>query len=316
MENQQIEEIAEHQNIPEHLFFPRTLKEHVWCNYLGRRLYDDEKYLFESYRAEIKINRLLKELYEQCIKKKNLYVPELTELDGDCLFSSLVYHGISSSIEELRNILSFIMYIYKDYKNFLPGQTESLKELFSLFNEIEYVSCNQKVNDRYVFVDFYKYTYNVMCQDLTNNHSWTRTPTQLILMVISYLYKVEIVIINNTSDYEHKISAFDNVTDKPELKKIYLGHIGEYHYVPIDILKEDEELEPLLYDHAQQNFIVWAKQKEHTRIMWYLDEIKKQQQMQHMQQMTISSSNPDHHLEYEEYDINKASNSDYYNVFL
>ena len=152
-----------------------------------------------------------------------------------------------------------------------------------------------------------------MCQDLTNNHSWTRMPSQLILMVISYLYKVEIIIISNMNDYENRISAFDNLTEKPELKKLYLGHIGEYHYVPIDILKDDEEVDPIFYDTAQQNFVAWANEKEQTRITWYLEDLKRNQVMS---SMTISSSNPAHHRNFEEYDLTRASNDDYYNVFF
>ena len=211
------------------------------------------------------------------------------------------------------------MYIYKDYKGFLPGQNDTLSELFSLFQEVEvddqkiYVSCGRKVDGKYKFVNFYKYTYNVMCQDLTNNHSWTRMPSQLILMVISYLYKVEIIIISNMNDYENRISAFDNLTEKPELKKLYLGHIGEYHYVPIDILKDDEEVDPIFYDTAQQNFVAWANEKEQTRITWYLEDLKRNQVMS---SMTISSSNPAHHRNFEEYDLTRASNDDYYNVFF
>ena len=101
-------------NIPEDVLFPKTLKESIWTNYLGRKLNIEERYLFESYRTELKINQQLKQLYDVCVKKKNLYIPELTELDGDCLFSSLVYHGLARSVKELRNTISIIMYIYKD----------------------------------------------------------------------------------------------------------------------------------------------------------------------------------------------------------
>jgi len=273
-------------NIPEELLFPRTINIKILTEYLERPVSYNERCMLEDVKVEKKMNNMLKGLYEQCIKKGNLYVPELTDLDGDCLFASLVYHKIASSVEELRKSLALVMYFYKDYKDFIPGTDLTLHEMFTFMNEIEYVSCKRKINNDYVFVDFYKYTYNVMCQDLTNNHSWTRIPTQLILTVLSYIYKLEIIILSNLNDYENKINAFDNAITKPELKKIYLGHLGESHYVPIAVLSEDEELVPILYEDAKNELLEWAQEMENKKIRkyYYQKQIQQEQQEQQTQQ--------------------------------
>ena len=122
-----------------------------------------------------------------------------------------------------------------------------------------------------------------MCQDLTNKSSWTRMPTQLILLVLSYIYKLEIVIISRLNDYENRINAFDNVITKPELKKIYLGHLDEAHYVPIDVLTEDEELVPILYEDAKNELLEWAQEMETKKIRKYYYQKQIQQEQQNQQ---------------------------------
>jgi hypothetical protein len=255
-------------NVPEELKFPKNLNFKTWSNYLERSLTYNEKIMMESYRAEKYMNELMNQLYKQCNKNYRLYVPVLTELDGNCLFESLVYHGIGKDSDDLRTIISMIMYIYKDYKGFLPTSDTTLKDIFNLTNEVEYVSCKKKINDTYS-VKFYKYEYNTMCQDLSNKHSWSRLPTHLILMIISYLFKVDICVINNKSDYENRINAFDAVENKPELKTIYLGHLGESHYVPLDLLKDEEEFKPIYYNNSKIRLIMWAKKMEEMKIENY-----------------------------------------------
>lgn len=269
-------------DIPEKLLLPNSVNIRTLTEYLERPLSYDERCMFEDVKIEKRMNNMLKGLYEQCIKKGNLYIPELTDLDGNCLFASLVYHKIAASVSDLRQNLALIMYIYKDYKNFIPCTELTLQEMFTFMNEIEFVSCKRKINNEPVFVNFYKYTYNVMCQDLTNNSSWTRIPTQLVLTVLSYIYKLEIIILSNLNEYENRINAFDNVPTKPPTKKIYLGHLGESHYVPLDLLEEDEELIPILYDEATNELQTWMQKMEKVKIRNYLQQ---QQQLQQIQQM-------------------------------
>lgn len=259
--------------IPENLKFPKTIDFKVWAHYLERNLTFNERILLENFRSEKYINESMNQLYKQCINKGNICVPVLTDLDGNCLFQSLIYHGIGKNIENIRIILSLIMYIYKDYKTFLPGNDNTLYDIFNLTNEVKFVSSSKKINN-ITNIEFYKYEYNTMCQDLSNKSSWCRLPTQLILMVISYIFKVDIKIINNINGYEHNINAFETVENKPELKTIYLGHLGESHYVPIILLNDQEEINPIYYNDAKKKLLIWAKRMEQIKINKYNNQLE------------------------------------------
>ena len=305
---------------PPHLIFPRKINLKVWMAYLGRPLSYDERFLLEDYRAERHMNEMMVGLYDQCLKKKQLYVPMLTSLDGNCMFESLVYHGICESVEKLRTVLSLIMYIYKNYKGFLPNTDMTFEEMFGMTNEIEHVLCRRKENGE-VQKEFYKYTYNVMCQDLSNMHSWSRLPTQLIMLLISYMYKLEIIVISNTGSYEHKINAYDSVEIKPEIKTIYLGHLGESHYVPVDVLKDDEEIDPLFYKYAKTRLIDWATKMEEIKIRNHFETIENQKMIIDMKKeletnssfsnMNDSASNQSI---FADIDLSKINNNDCQNI--
>lgn len=271
--------------IPEYLHFPKTLSPKEWSKYLGRSLTDEERFVLTCCHTELHTNKMLKGLYEQCLKKNlRFYVPLLTHLDGNCMFESLTYHGICENHLQLRYIISTILFLFSDYKEtlpngkfkgFLPNTDLSLSEMFTMTNEIDYVLTRKYVGGDCI-KQFYKYTYNVMCQDVASMYSWSKLPTHLIMLVISYIYKLELVIISNTGEYEHKINAYDSSPIKPELKTIYLGHLGESHYVPLDVLKVDEELEPLFYTDAKNNLVDWGYEVESIKVKNYLDEINKE----------------------------------------
>lgn len=261
--------------IPEELKFPKTLDLQKWSKYLGRNLTFEEKFIMVSYRSERCTNDMLHELYNQCFKKNKYYVPMLTHLDGNCMFESLAYHGICENHTQLRTIISTLLYIFKDYKNFLPNTNMSFFDMFTMTNEIEYVICRKYIGE-HVTKEFYKYTYNVMCQDVASSSSWSKLPTQLIMLIISYVYKLEIVILSNHGEYEHKINAYETIENSPELKTIYLGHLGESHYVPVDVLKHDEECVPLYYTDAKRNLLTWGHEMENAKIKNYFNEIERQ----------------------------------------
>ena len=103
------------------------------------------------------MNSMLDGLYEQLDDK--YFVPVLTKLHGDCLFESLIYHGIGTSVLELRKGLACLIYMFKDYKGFFPGNSMSMSEMFGPFNEIEYVVCRNKAVPE-VHKKFFKYTFN------------------------------------------------------------------------------------------------------------------------------------------------------------
>lgn len=191
----------------------------VLREYAGRDLTEREIMIFQNYKIEKTVNTMMRNLHKMCKIKGTVYVPVLTSLDGNCLMESFVYHGLGADVASMRRMLSIIMYIYRDYKNFFPNNDNTLQELFNQTNEVEIVELDGKK---------FKYDYTAMCQDLSNDNSWTRLPTELILMVVSYIFKLNIIIINDNNTYETNIC----ITSMPR-KTIYLGHIGEAHYVPI-----------------------------------------------------------------------------------
>jgi hypothetical protein len=229
--------------------FPKSISPKMWYYYLGRKLSMGEMKLFRDVKYELHMNQMLHGLHEMS-HSKNLYVSALTGLYGNCMFESLNYHKIGEDVMSLRQTLSYFLYQYQDFPNIFPTQSETLKDIFTMGNEIEHVICDK--NEKY-----YKYTYNVMCQDLASDHSWTKIPTQLILMVISLLFEVEIIIISNLSDWENKINVWGK--DK-KVNTIWIGHLGEHHYLPLDKIKDDQldkNIEILMYRNAMQFFIKW-----------------------------------------------------------
>ena len=226
--------------------FPQTIDIGEWSKFLKRELTNDEKRLFARVLEERMLNSAIDNI-NKCVKDRNLKVCKLTDLHGDCFFESLVILGIGDDSEKLRISISHLMYIFRDYRGFFPDQEETLAELFSHFNEIEYVHCKQTNR-------IYKYTYNIMCQDMSESSNWNRLPTQLILMFISKIFNLNIAIIND-SGFEHNININNNNNNT-----IYLGHIGECHYVPINIIT-DKNSDNLEHKENWNKFISWVYQE-------------------------------------------------------
>lgn len=249
------------QSIPRSLYESFDIRK--WSFYLQRKPTRDEERILHNVSSEKHMNEMLHELYKKC-KTENLYVPRLTNLIGDCMFESLLYHKIGEDVESLRKGLAIILNIFKDKKDFLPNGL-TFSEMF--FNEIEFVGCWQ--ND---VQKFYKYTYNIMCQDLSNKHSWSRLPAEFILRVISFLYKLKIVIVMGSSETNPVINSYENVEDPPELETIHLGLLDEFHYVPVNVLDDNESSEELVYVEAYTEFIKWAQGVQKQKIIDYYDE--------------------------------------------
>lgn len=260
-------------DIPDEFKFPKTVDIYAWMQYLGRRLSRREFSIIHGVMQEKEFNDRMRDLYDICEKKK-LYIPELTRLRGDCLFESLNYHGIGNDVEDLRNSLATIMYLYKDHKNLFPSQETTLQELFTSMNDIEYVVKRDYHYDHDNGPEFYKYSYNIMCQDVATCRSWDLLPTQLILMVISLIYKVEICVVNDSSEWVNTINVFEECDEdiKKDVKRIYVGHLSESHYLPVDVLNDDEVIDPIYYKVARVRFIKWGKaieKKMYNRfLMW------------------------------------------------
>lgn len=269
-----VEVVEQHDIVmPECLQFPKTVKIRPWCIYLGRKLNWKERYIIENAKSEIYMNERLTDL-NKCLSD-DLHVPALTELDGNCMFASLVYHKIGNSVEEIRKGLSYIMYTYQNYKNFFPKNDMTLKEQFSFANEIEYVYLKKKKDDpikdeKEETKKIYKYTYNVMCQDLSNLDCWTRLPTEVILRTLCLLFNLHIIVYHDNG-HKTEINVYENVdnADTPELTKIYLGHLGESHYVPVDVKTPDNSDTSVFYTDAKEKFIKWAHCIENLKISIY-----------------------------------------------
>lgn len=241
--------------------FPKSTSIIKWEGYLDRKLDNIEKNLLEELKKEVIINRMLRNLYIRLKERNNqnnvdkLYIPLLTEARGNCLFESLVYHGIGNDINSLRYGIGYLMYQFQNSN--LPGDDITIKDKFKTFycDDIEMVYChtNKKA---------YDYTYNIMCQDITDDRSWTKLPTNLILLVISWLFNVKIIIITELYEHETVINAYENIKNNekmPDLRKIYLSHIGgESHYVPLDKLDKNEKVTLLIHKDVKPLFYEWA----------------------------------------------------------
>lgn len=238
--------------------FPRSVNSKVWKTYLGRNLTPKEYHLLSQFRTEIAFNKQLNVLHDQC-DQGNMFIPCLPDMDGNCLFNSLIEHGIGETVESLRIGLATVMYTFQNYNNFIPETKMTLKEMFDLSNDIEYVGTyNRETGER----KFYKYTYNVMCQDLSNVNSWSKLPTELILRVISVLYKGKIHIVHPDTKWISSVDSFENCDIKPEMQDLHLGLLGETHYVPISEKREGFTYRRLVYEDAKNDFKLWAFRME------------------------------------------------------
>lgn len=228
--------------------YKNIVREDYWEDFLGRKLEQEEIILLKNTESEKKMNDKIFRIYE-IAKDHNLYIPELTNMYGNCLFESFQYHDLCEDIDEFRCGIAFLMIMFKDIKGIFPGfDNKSLENLASDFlikNEI--VFCRKKRRA-------YKYDFVTMCIDLATNTSWTRINTNLILVFISAILNIQIKILHN-SEYVTVIG--DNKSDKT----IYLGLIDEIHYFPLAQKTYNNEAEkkcPKYCDNLKL-FHQWAK---------------------------------------------------------
>jgi hypothetical protein len=246
----------------DNLDFPRTINMFELTKYLNRELNMEEKCLFNSVKMEKLMNIQLNKINET-IKSRNLEISHASVIDGNCLFDSLSSLGYGDNSDELRKSITYLMYIFKDYKNFFTDQQESLNELFANFNEIELVYCknNSKV---------YKYSFDVMCQDMYESCNWTRLNTQLVLMFISKVFNINITIIHDNG-FETTIHLGDENS-----KNVFLAHVGESHYLPISKIEDMDNLKNIEYKHMKHDFLKWATKQSLLKNMKEKEEKQKQ----------------------------------------
>lgn len=246
--------------------FPRSLNGPTWKKYLDRELTYEERFILQDTKSEKVFNLELENLHEHAVKN-GLHISELTKLHGNCLFESIIHHKIGTSVDMLRESLANIMYIFADYKGFFGTQEESIRDLFAIGNDIEYVFCSTEKC-------FYKYTFEVMCQDFSNDNSWTRLLTEVILMIISTLFNVNIIILHNNG---HSTRINTNKSDSNALP-VFLGLIGESHYVPLNRITDENHLSVPKYMDGQIRFFTWASkmwEKKNNKSREDSDEHKK-----------------------------------------
>jgi len=246
--------------------FPKTVKKSEWRNYLGRSLFPFEDEILHDLKKEIILNKKMSSLYGNCLTH-NLYVPHLTKLDGNCFFECLVHGGIGTDIKSLRNAVAYMMWVFGDYKGFLPNREETLRDLFSFTNEIEYVFCKETEK-------LYKYTYDVMCMDLANEKSWGVLPTQLIQLLLSNVFLLNFKVVSDRFDVITQTHAFEAVEEdqRPVLTDFWIGHIFENHYVTAQKIPVGTEVEPLFYNDVKEVFAKWGSAMQKKRYERLLEE--------------------------------------------
>lgn len=201
--------------------YKNIIKIKYWEHYLGRKLEKEEFLILKQTESENRMNEKILDIYELA-KLNGLYVPQLTNMHGNCIFESLQYHGICDDIDEFRCGLAFMMIMFKDKKGFLPSfKNETMEEIFNQFSEESVVFCRKKRR-------LYKYNFVAMCIDLATNSSWTRINTNLILLALSVILNLKIIILHNNGH----LSTIEIEGNKVS-KTIYIGLIDEIHYFPL-----------------------------------------------------------------------------------
>lgn len=227
--------------------YASTVDRSYWKDLLSRPLYDEEISLFDSVKRERKLNKKIESLNSAAFLL-DLYIPTLTNMDGNCLFECLNYFNLGDSIEEIRSAVATALYIFKDYPNFLPNTDMTLRELFNVRNEFQYVYCFKERR-------LYKYTYDIMCVDVANPNSWQRLPTEMVLSVLSFIYNLKINILHDNSH----ITVID-INSNNNTKSLYLGLLSEFHYIPLDVRRGyDYENKVQKYMDSTIEFHRWAR---------------------------------------------------------
>lgn len=221
------------------------LNYNYWESILGRRLNDEEKEKFKNVQSEKNMNKVIHCVYWHAVKN-GLYIPILTENDGNCLFHCLCYYKFADDIKTLKRGLSNMLLFFRDMKNFIPGQDMTLAELFGLHNDIENIFCYKEQN-------LYKYNYDAMCLDLLLDDGWKRINTELLFTVLSIIMNKRFIIYH---DNKHITNICPN--ENKNTKNIYLAQLGECHYIPLDLIQTENPPKCLEYKDSHNEFIEWV----------------------------------------------------------
>jgi len=247
-----------------------TVKKEYWSDQLQtikKRLTPKDLKILKDAKHEKQDNETITRIYENAMMY-DLYIPSLTELVGDCMFESIEKTGLCEDRNSFRQCVAFLFYLFGDCRVFtrydpkqqiITESEETLKEFFGYQNEIEYVYCN--INKK-----LYSYTYSTMCADMFEEGSWSRLPTQLVLMVISVFFKVRFHIHHDNGYVQTICDVILDITlpfDDPTCN-IHLGLMGEYHYIPLIPIPLDLDRSNIKcprYTAKTKKFIKWADSK-------------------------------------------------------
>jgi len=252
--------------------FPQNINLVNWNTYLNYcdGLNKETTYIINTVKQEKRFNLILNRIYNKCRLDENThyYTSLLTPEDGNCLFHALVDNGIGTDHKSLRRGLAYIMYLFKSRKDFFDNSSmsDSFEDLFACYNEIQ-IAYSQK--HKKVF----KFNYDLMCYDMAGDTNFSSTLTELLLMVISQLYKTEFKIYhsNGTHDYISDVSAWKHLNDEDKkdkkIRTVYLGQMEEMHFISIKeisntILERKEELQQKEnLTNAEKNELINLKMK-------------------------------------------------------
>ena len=208
--------------------YKRSVDPIYWQSYLSRKLTNDEKHLLFSTKQEQQLNDEILKIYNVA-KNDGLYIPELTELDGNCLFESLRILNLYNDSQLFRIGFAQLLLILKNVHGVLPGFSESLDEIYQNFRDCNYVICSKTKKAYY-------YNYDAMCVDLAKNSTWTRFNTELLMRILCAILNINIII------YHHNghITNINNHINEDTIN-IYLGQTGDatqkndsgFHYIPL-----------------------------------------------------------------------------------
>jgi hypothetical protein len=233
----------------------------------GLKLYKKFMNCIHNAINENKMNIALHNIQQKCINK-GLIISALTNLDGNCMFESIIKAGVCGviSIAGLRNHIAKIMKKNKDTPNYFPNNSNTLNQIFNLLN----IEDTQEINVKYIShkKNIVEYNYDVMCEDLSTLSSWTRLPTQLVLMVIALIYKLRIVIINDGSDNFTDETIIDiwDISTNNDIKTIYMGHVLKSHYILLDKNENIKNPVSIKYTKAAKNLKKFKNNIE-TRVL-------------------------------------------------
>lgn len=257
--------------------YPSEPNPKKWMKYLGRSLTKQEFRIFMMVNSLKHTNEVLKNILEKFKDKKIMY-PVMTDLDGNCMFTSLNYHGIGNSNQDLRELLAHMLYQFKDFKGFLPNfKDQTLEEVFIPFtalDDLKYVLCDEEFK-------IYRYGYEVMCQELVTKGTYSKFTTEFLLLILSRLYKTRFEIFHEAGIM--KIDAWDGFEgEMPELRTVHLALLGEDHYVPVKMFSEDTPQDiideyysnPKLYNEGEKEYEKWVKYMTQKKETDTLDKIE------------------------------------------